>query len=233
MHGPQLLFHPARVAAASDETPLLRSMVLEVSPEVRASYRIAGQFVEVRLPGASTAAFFAVANAPGNGALELLIKRGQGLSDELAELEAGAWVETTLAMGKGFPVLESRGRDMLLFATGSGFAPIRASLQEILRARSEYGAIDLFYGVRSQVEFPYLDEFATYEEQGVRVHRVVSKRTENDLAYAGYVQEKFREALPPVKNAVAFLCGQAGMIRGVREALAEAGLPADRIHLNL
>lgn len=233
MHGTQLLFHPARVVAASDETPLLRAMVLEVPPEVLASYRSAGQFVEMRLQGGATSAFFAIANAPGGGALELLIKRGQGLSDELAELEAGAWVETTLAMGKGFPVAASRGRDMLLFATGSGIAPIRASLQEILRSRASYGAVDLFYGVRSAAEFPYPREFERYEAQGVRVHRVVSKRNENDVAYAGYVQGKFREALPPVENAVALLCGQAGMIRGVKEALAEAGLPAERTHLNL
>lgn len=232
MSGQVLHFQPARVVAAGDETPLLRAMTLEVGAEVRSSHRIPGQFLEVRLPGQSSAAFFAIASAPGTATLDLLVKRGQGLPDELAALGAGALVETTPAMGAGFPLDSAVGKDVLLFATGSGIAPIRAVLQAIAASRSSYRKVELFYGVRSPEEFPYVAEFARYEEAGVRIHRVVSQRAGNE-AHGGYVQERFREALPPVAGAVAFLCGQEGMIDGVREALREAGLPADRIHLNL
>lgn len=208
-------------------------MTLGVGPQLRESHLLAGQFVEVRLPGEEAAGFFAIANAPDGSTIELLIKRGEGLPERLASLQQGAAVETTAAMGKGFPIDESGGRDILLFATGSGIAPIRAVLQRIAANRGRYQAVELFYGVRSEDEFPYVDEFAQLEERGIGVHRVISQRNESDRAYAGYVQERFRAALPPVGNAVAFLCGQEGMIQGVTEALLEAGLPSDRIHLNL
>ncbi len=226
-------FHPAHVIASAEETATMHSVSLEVAAEVAASHQRVGQFVEVRLPGEGAGAYFAIANAPNGRAFELLVKRGQGLPDELIALEAGAPVETTAAMGKGFPVEASRGHDVLLFATGSGFAPIRAVLQAIAGDRDAYGSVDLFFGVRSLGEFPYSAELERLPESGIRVHRVVSQPTTRDKTHARYVQELLLRELPPLVDAVAFLCGLEGMIEGVSRVLREAGLPPERIHLNL
>ncbi|AKU93066.1 ferredoxin--NADP reductase [Vulgatibacter incomptus] len=233
MYGSRFTFHPARVSASRDETPLMRSLRLEVDADVAGSHEEAGQFVEVRLPGESSGGFFAIANAPDGRSIELLIKRGQGLPDELAELGVGAIVETSAAMGRGFPVAACRGKSLLLFATGSGFAPIRAVLQEVARLRDAFGRVDLFFGVRSGGEFPYEAELRAWESAGIRVHRAVSRPAASEEAYAGYVQQRFREALPPVEDAVAMLCGLQGMIEGVTEALLQAGMPPDRILQNV
>lgn len=226
-------FHPARLISSVDETQSLRSLRLAVAPSIAASHREAGQFVEVRLPGQATGGYFAIANAPDGEAIELLVKRGDGLPDELAALPVGGLVETTPAMGAGFPVERMRGRDVLLFATGSGLAPIRAVLQALAGDREAFGRIDLFFGTRTRGEIPYAAELEAFERQGIRVHRVLSRPEKSDRAHARYVQERFREELPPVSNAVACLCGLEGMIEGVSQALGEAGLPRERIHLNL
>jgi len=233
MLGSGAAFHTARVISSVDETPGLRAIRLAVAPSIAASHREAGQFVEVRLPGQAGGGYFAIANAPDGEAIELLVKRGEGLPDELASLPVGALVETTPAMGAGFPVAAMRGRDVLLFATGSGIAPIRAVLQALVRERASYGRIDLFFGVRTSGELPYAADLDAFELQGVRVHRVISQPDRSDRSHARWVQERFREELPPVGNAEACLCGLEGMIRGVSEALDEAGLRKDRIHLNL
>jgi len=226
-------FHTARVVSSVDETPTMRAIRLEVAPTIAASHREAGQFVEVRLPGHAGGGYFALANAPDGEGIELLVKRGEGLPDELVSLPVGALVETTPAMGAGFPVEAMRGRDVLLFATGSGIAPIRAVLQALVKDRAAYGRIELFFGVRTEGELPYSEDLDAFEREGVRVHRVLSRPERSDRGHARWVQERFREELPPVANAVACLCGLEGMIRGVSEALGEAGLGEDRIYLNL
>ncbi|WP_373046637.1 ferredoxin--NADP reductase [Vulgatibacter sp.] len=225
-------FHPARIVASWPEAPLLRGLRLQVAPGVAASYRHAGQFLKVRRPGETDGAFFAIASGPGGDTVELLVKQGEGLPDELVALPVGAEVETTLAMGSGFPLEENRGRDVLLFATGSGIAPIRAALQEILGERDRWGAVELFFGVRTPEDFPYGAELDGLAAQGVKVHRVISQQGPQ-AGHARYVQERFRAELPRVENAVAFLCGLQGMIDGVTEALCRCGLPAERIHLNV
>jgi len=225
-------FHPAVLAATWPETPLLQGLRLEVAPAVAASYRRPGQFVQVRLPGQRDGSYFAIANGPHREGIELLVKRGEGLPDELIALPPGAAVETTEAMGAGYPLADHEGRDVLLFATGSGIAPIRAALHEILDRRDRWGEVSLFFGVRSPDALPYAGELEEAERRGVRVHRVISGVPAR-AGHARWVQERFRTELPPVGNAVALLCGLQGMIEGVREALAEAGLPDERIFLNV
>jgi NAD(P)H-flavin reductase len=46
----------------------------------------------------------------------------------------------------------------------------------------------------------------------------------------GYVQAHLGEQ--PVEGAVAFLCGQAGMVQEVIQALQARGVPRGDIHLN-
>lgn len=224
--------HPARLVSASTETPHLRHLRLEVPPAVRAGYQIPGQFLEVGLPG-GPASYFAIANPPGGETLELLVKRTEGLADALFELPVGSELRVSEAMGPGFPVEEARGRDVLLFATGSGFAPIRAVLRHLLDDRAAYGDVHLFFGVRTEADFPFRQELDALPGQGVELHEVVSRVPEPVPGHGRYVQERFRAVLPPVGHAVAYLCGIEGMVRGVTEALHEAGMPRERVHVNV
>src|SRR5690606_12066243 len=136
----------------------------------------------------------------------------------------GDSVYVSEAMGKGFPVEEGRGKDLLLFATGSGIAPIRAVLQDVLPRRADFARIHLFYGVRTPRDFPYCSELAALEAGRVELHRAISRLPQGG-GHTRYVQEHFLALLPPVGNAIAMLCGRIEMIRGVRDALQAAGMP--------
>lgn len=211
----------------------MQGLRLEVGPDVLSSHVRVGQFLQVRLPGQEEGAYFAVANAPGEGWIELLVKEGEGLPDELISLSPGAPLETSEVMGEGFPLGESRGRNLLLFATGSGIAPIRAALRAIEKERREFGRIELFFGVRTPEECPYCGELSRFEEADIKVHRVISRQPPASGRHVRYVQERFRAELPSIHGSTAaFLCGRQGMIDEVTLALREAGLPAEDIHLN-
>jgi ferredoxin-NADP reductase len=225
--------HRALLVQARRETPLLRSLTLEVPKAVSAAYRVPGQFVELSLDRGAPGAYFAMANAPGPDRFEFLVKRGEGVAAELWFLGPGREVWTSEPMGRGFPLDEARGKDVLLFATGSGFAPIRALLRTILAERENFGEIHLFFGVRTEEDFPFADELARLPAQGVHAHLTVSRTPPALQGHGRYVQERFREVLPPVEDAVAYLCGIEGMVQGVMEALERAGMPRERIHVNL
>lgn len=226
-------YHSARLEASWAETPTMQAIRLEVAPGVLGSHSRVGQFLKVRLPGQEEGAFYAVANAPGEGSIELLIKKGEGLPDELAALAPGAEVETSEVMGSGFPLTESQGRDLLFFATGSGIAPIRAALRSVATNRERYGKVELFFGVRTPEECPYCGELARLEQAGIKVHRVISRQPPASGRHVRYVQERFRSELPSLtRQTAAFLCGRQGMVEEVTQALLEAGLPREDIHLN-
>src|SRR5262249_940435 len=152
-----------------DETATLRGVRLKLPAEAAALHTAPGQVVKVRAGGGES--YYALSNAPdGSGAAELLIKHGSAVSDAiLAHAQPGATLEGTAPFGKGFPIAEARGRDLFLFAGGSGITPLRAVVQHIQRNRGDYGHAALFYGQRADQDFAYRAEHSAWDEAGIRV----------------------------------------------------------------
>src|SRR6185295_11825586 len=136
---------PARIARTWDETPWLRGLALEAPPELVADHRLPGQYV--KLEHEAGKGYFALANAPGDG-LELLVKRGAPLADALIALPPGEAVSISGPTGQGYPIHDHSGHDVLLFAAGSGIAPLRGVIRHILPRRNDFGAVHLYYGQR-------------------------------------------------------------------------------------
>jgi sulfhydrogenase subunit gamma (sulfur reductase) len=232
-------YHRVTVVDAWDETAELRGLRLDLGALGRAHTR-PGQLVKLRAPGHGTGhkgeAYFALANAPrGDGRAELLIKRGSSLAEAvIAAAQAHARVEATAPFGEGFPVEEARGRDVLLFAAGSGITPVHALLHYLLERR-DHGRLALYYGGRSDGDFAYTREHAAWRAAGVHLVLCASRPSPSWAGERGYVQTVARELrLHEIStdNAVAFLCGMRSMIDSVRVELLHFGLPAARTFLN-
>jgi len=194
-----------------------------------------GQVVKVKAaPGEG---FFALATAPQPGApVELLVKRGGRVADAvLAAATPGGSLPVTAPFGRGFPPSESVGRDVLLFAAGSGIAPIRALLQALVARRDEVGRITLFYGQRRGAEFAYRGEHLDWERHGVRVVLCPSREDDAWPGVRGRVQV-VAEALGfgglVLAEAAVYIAGMSAMVDDVRRTLAAAGVPSERVHLN-
>ncbi|MGZ3430176.1 MAG: oxidoreductase [Polyangia bacterium] len=231
-------YHRIRVADSWDETDTLRGVRLDFGAFAAAHTR-PGQLVKVHAPGhAKKEAFFALGNAPrGDGTGELLVKRGKPLANAIIDAaQPGQLVDATAPFGQGFPVDQAVGRDVLLFAAGSGITPVRALMQWILDRRHEHGRVALYYGQRSDRDFAYVGEHHAWERAGVHLVLCASQPTESWTGARGWVQTvacelKLHEI--STENAVAFLCGMPSMIDGVRVELVRFGLPAERIFLNV
>jgi NAD(P)H-flavin reductase len=181
--------------------------------------------------------FFALASAPHpSGRVDLLLKRGGRVADTaLAAAAPGAALEVSAPFGRGFPVEEARGRDVLLFAAGSGIAPIRALVQHLTADREAFGRITLFYGQRHGADFAYVREHLSWERRGVRVVLCPSAEDSAWRGLRGRVQEVAASLAfggAPPGDAVAYACGMTAMVEDVRATLARSGIPPGRVHAN-
>ncbi|HEX9289864.1 MAG TPA: FAD-binding oxidoreductase [Anaeromyxobacteraceae bacterium] len=225
----------ARVVAAWDETSSLRAIRLALGPEASRAHERPGQVVKVHT-GAGEA-YFALASSPSaEGGVDLLVKRGGRVADAfIAAAAPGAAIRLSAPFGKGFPVTEGRGRHILLFAAGSGIAPIRALVQHVLSHRDAFGRATLFYGQRHGADFAYQREHLAWERGGVRVVLCPSQEDEAWPGVRGRVQEVARSLAfggSPPESSVAFVCGMTAMVDDVKATLARAGIPPERVHLN-
>lgn len=220
----------ARVALIAPAAESLVQLRLDVPPEVAASHVAPGQYVKIAAGGGES--YFAIASHPHpEGRIALLLKRGSPVSDALAALEPGAAVRVTGAQGKGFPIDRAVGHDLVLVATGSGISPIRSVIETVARRRSDFGKVTLHVGARTPSAFAYVDEFSAWRASGVDVYPVVSQPKETGwTGLTGYVQMHLDGV--HLATAIAFLCGQKGMVEAVKKTLAERGMPAESVHLN-
>lgn len=196
------------------------------------THRRPGQYVRLALPGVGEG-MFAIASAPEPAGTrwDFLLKGGSPVPDALVQLPLGSAVQACAPEGEGFPLDAARGKDLLLFATGSGISPIRSVIESVRRERAAFGQVTLYFGVRTPSAFAYANEFRHWEAAGIRVLRTVSQPGASGWqGLTGYVQAHLSEAR--VDNAVAFVCGQSSMVEGVMEALAQRGLASGRVFVN-
>ena len=223
------------VVDAWDESPQLRAVRVALPPDLERTHEWPGQVVKVRTTAGE--GFFALATAPReDGREELLVKRGHPVSDAVvARAAPEALLELTTPFGKGFPVEEAMGHDVLLFAAGSGIGPIRAIVQQVLARRDDFTRVTLFYGQRRGADFAYRREHLLWERAGVRVVLCPSGEDDAWMGVRGRVQSVARTLAfggASLEDAVAYVCGMTAMVDDVRRTLARAGLPPERIHVN-
>jgi len=223
-----------RVLGSWDETSSLRAIRVALGP-LASSHAAPGQVVKVRT--ASGEAYFALASAPApDGTAELLVKRGGKIADEvITSATSGATIELSAPFGKGFPLSGAEGRDLLLFAAGSGVAPVRALLQHVISHRNRFRRVTLFYGQRRGADFAYRGEHLDWERHGVRVVLCPSSAEEAWPGVRGRVQEVARalglgDSDPA--GSEAYVCGMTAMVNDVKGTLKDAGVPPERVHLN-
>jgi len=228
-------FHSVPVVEAWDETAAFRAIRLAFSPALQRAHTRPGQVVKIRT--ALGEGFFALASAPDpGGRADLLVKRGGKVADSIVGKGlSGQSLELTEPFGNGFPVGAAECADVLLFAAGSGIAPVRAVVQHLLGHRERFNRATLFYGQRRGAEFAYRREALAWERGGVRVVLCPSQADDAWEGVRGRVQEvartlAFGGARPG--ETFAFVSGMSAMVEDVRRTLAQAGVSPNRVFSN-
>ncbi len=221
----------ARVTGMADAGAGLIHLTLQMPPEVELTFTLPGQYQELAIEG-HPARPYAIASGPGRGnRFEFLVRRGFPLADAIGKLQVGDTVHVSLALGPGFPMEAVRGRDLLLVATGTGAAPMRAVIQTIAQNRKEFGDVTFYFGGRHGKDFAFEHEWPQWEASEIRLVRTVSEYDPEWRGLSGFVQDHFK----PVrwKDAAAFVVGSNPMVQAVTAELVKRGLPRERIFLNL
>eukprot|EP00986_Skeletonema_menzelii_P014512 scaffold9691_cov137-Skeletonema_menzelii.AAC.1 len=189
-------------------------------------------------------------STPEPATWEFLIKKTDN-NQWLTDIQPGQTVDVSQVMGGGFPIQENfegfkydfPTQNILLFASGSGIAPIRSAIESkqlnIASPGSGGRTCTLYYGVRTPDDMPYVSKFAQWEELGVQVVPVISQPDlpcESGAVWqgrTGYVQNALEEdGVPIPRNSGALLCGVKGMCEAVKSELVESGMFDGRILFN-
>ncbi|MBO0863069.1 MAG: hypothetical protein J2P21_32155 [Chloracidobacterium sp.] len=196
---------------------------------------IAGQ-VAALVMGDHKETYIAFASAPEDDEFEFLIKhvpKRAGGAESLFDPRAEKRVVLKNIVGRGFPVEDHKGNDLVFVAMGIGLAPLRSTLRHLLRSREDYRRLIVLYGARTVDDFCFEQEMATeWRGHGVELRQVISQPNGDWSGPIGYVQSLLDNIVPDLNDPVALVCGSTEMIEQTRARLLNLGFIAGKILTN-
>jgi NAD(P)H-flavin reductase len=227
--------HPALVRAVEPETPGVATFRIEFQDRRRQeTYRIRpGQFNMLYLPGVGEVPI-SVSVTPDEGpGIGHTIRFVGRVTHAIAALRPGAVIGLRGPYGRGWPLGQLIGRDVLLVAGGLGLAPLRPLVQALLTQRTRYGRLILVYGARQPADLLYQREYPDWQRRGMEVLVTVDRADPSWRGRVGVVPILLQKLGFDPERTVMLTCGPEIMMRfSISEARTDR-IGEQDIHLSL
>lgn len=226
----RLTWRVAEVSGVIDETPRVKSLVLNVAgwPGHRP-----GQHVDVRLTaedGYQAQRSYSVASAPECAHVMLTVERiaGGEVSSYLAsDVQPGDKFELRGPIGGYFVWTVAIGGPLFLVAGGSGIAPLMAMLRHRAALKSTIPAV-LLYSSRTFEDIIYreeLDRLAARADGLEVVHTLTRRQPAGWTGGARRIDRKMLASVgpSPKDKPKIFICGPTSLVESVADSLLDVG----------
>jgi CDP-4-dehydro-6-deoxyglucose reductase len=236
---------PCRIASIERVAPDVAIVALQLPANERLQFR-AGQYLEFILKD-GTRRSYSIATAPhADEKITLHIRHMPGgvFTDALFGFAQPAVKERDILRIEGplgtFFLREDSARPIVLLASGTGFAPIKAIAEHILHKRlhrEEAGrparAVHLYWGCRARRDLylPALPQRWAREEPNFAYVPVLSDATPEDAwsGRTGFVHRAVMQDLPDLSGHQVYACGAPVMVDAARrDFISKCGLPEDQ-----
>ncbi len=230
-----ILKMPSRLLSLQRPAPDVAVLKLQLPANQSFQYR-AGQYIEFILQGGARRSY-SMANAPGRmgspPAIELHLRHMPGglFTDQVF----AAMKEKDILRLEGpygsFALHEDSEKPIVLLASGTGLAPIKAIIEQMQDAGSTRPAV-LYWGCRSRADL-YLHDWAVHAAQdmpNLRYVPVLSEPLAGDdwAGRRGLVHEAVMADWPDLSGHQVYACGAPVMVEAAqRDFIGGCALPAE------
>jgi propane monooxygenase reductase subunit len=224
----------AEVASITPLTHDIRHLALNLVDPPELAF-LAGQYVDIGVPGTAHTRAFSMANTPATGdRLEFMIKlypggRFSGLLED--QLTPGDELQLRGPFGV-FILREHSDADLIFIGGGAGMAPIW-SLLSSMAERGVQRKVTYYYGARTAKDLFHLDELARLSERlpGFRFVPALSEPVAGEgwEGETGLVTDVVDRLEGDLAGHEGYLCGPPPMIDAAVDLLVAKGIGEARI----
>lgn len=225
---------PARVASLRKLADDVMEMSLTLPANERLAFR-AGQYIEFILRDRSRRAF-SIANSPLNDeVIELHLRHVEGgtFTDHVFnEMKEKAILRFEGPFGT-FHISDNFNRPLILIAGGTGFAPIKAMVEELIET-VDTRPIHIYWGARAKVDLYRNDlpEKWAFQHESIKYTPVLSEPDDKDewQGRTGFVHSAVAEDFADLSGFDVYVAGPPPMVDAAEASFIKQGLPKDQLH---
>lgn len=229
-------YQTAQLLEIQAETADTSSYLLALEGEREIQY-FPGQFNMLGVLGSEEAAIsYSSLAVVGSNRFTHTIRRVGNITRLIGEMEVGRKLLIRGPFGRGWPVEELLGQDLLMVAGGIGLAPLRPLLLYAWQNRNQLRKIVLIYGARTPEDMIFQKDLAAWQSSAeVKTILCVDQLTkESHLNPQVGLVTQFLEGLDlDYDHTIACLCGPEIMMRFVANNLILQGYAEGRIYLSM
>ncbi len=215
-----------------EETSNIKTFVLE--PEEEFSFAT-GQFVELSVPGIGEAPFTPSSDPNVRDEVEITIMKAGRITSILHDITPGVELGVRGPYGKGYPLDEFEGKDILIVGGGVGLAPLRSLFYALFADMDRYNNLVIKYGARSPEDIVYKRLVPQWGERDkVDMELTVDKGNDEWTGNVGVVTTIVNEDVPvDLNNAVCVICGPPIMMKFALLQVIDLGFAPRDIYLSM
>ncbi len=225
---------PAVIVDIVDEAPKVKTFTLKFkNKRLQEKFNFSpGQFVQVAVPGIGEAPISLSSSPTEKEHFKLCVRAVGNVTNALHSLSVGDIVWVRGPYGRGFPMDDFKGKNLVFVAGGIGLAPLRSAINMVINLRENYGDVKILYGDRAPSYLLFEKERELWCKT-CGVYLTVDTPDESWSGCVGVVTKLFDIVTVTPSNSVALVCGPVVMYRFVVKKLLELGFTEDSIYLSL
>jgi CDP-4-dehydro-6-deoxyglucose reductase len=223
---------PARVI----EKTLLAENVMRLRLRLPKSQRLqflAGQYVDILLPGGKRRAFSIASTPISADEIELHIRHVDGgdfTGWVFEDLKLRDILRLEGPLGTFFVRNDQPERPMIMMGGGTGFAPLKSMIEDLI-LHGDRRPIHLFWGARSAGELyrESLPEQWASEHEHIQYSSALSDDSAGEGNFTGLVHEAVLDTYRDLSEFDVYMSGPPAMIDAAKAAFLARGVPEHRL----
>lgn len=229
--------HTAKIKARRQESPTIFTIDLEFIDQAHQqvfSFN-PGQFNMLYLYGVGEVAISISSDPAEQTYLSHTIRAvGRVTNAMQQQLKKGDFVGIRGPFGKGWPLNEALGKDILIVTGGLGCAPTVSVINYILARRQQYGALKIFQGIKHSEDFIFRKQYEKWQMTPQTEVYIAADQAGPKWPWSvGYVTDMISSLQLNPSNTVAMMCGPQGMMLAAALALMNQGVSEEAIFLSM
>ncbi|MCB1733991.1 MAG: FAD/NAD(P)-binding protein [Gammaproteobacteria bacterium] len=193
-----------------------------------------GQFNMLYLHGAGEIPISIVSDPEDEFALDHTIRAVGRVSQALAQVQPGDRLGLRGPFGRGWPLTQAIGNDVVILTGGLGCAPAVSAIHFIANRRAQYGHLNIIQGVRHADDMIWQARYKAWAQlPDTEVLLAADEAGTHWSGYLGHVTDLIENARFDPKNTIAMICGPELMMHNGVIELLKSGVPDDAIYLSI
>jgi sulfhydrogenase subunit gamma (sulfur reductase) len=223
----------ADIVSANMITATEKHLTLKLQDGEKMNYE-PGQILEVGVFGYGEIPLgFASSPTMGDN-FEIVVRVVGKVSKALVALEAGDTVTVRGPLGKGFPLDEFKGQDVLIIAGGIGLCPTRSMIRYILDKRDDFGKFTLFFGAKNPSDMLFEEDLEQWRcSSCMQYLETVDQADAAWKGNVGVITTLFDKAEDISADTRVIVCGPPIMYKFVLMQLDQIGIPHENVFVDL